>query len=155
MKYLHKLVMSLYYNYKVIELDKNYLLQASEFAVVVIYANLLLEYVTKGNEQSNELYGILQTLHYHLNYGRSQISSCRLSTNDDYRCLIYDLAEAEKICACGCASVSCEAAVKAVIVKLAVTSRFLRRMRAARLRCCVAADLSRRKLWVTVAVIAP
>jgi hypothetical protein len=48
------------------------------------------------NEESNELYQILQTLHYHLNYGRSQICSCRLSTNDDYRCLIYDLAEATK-----------------------------------------------------------
>ena len=47
-------------------------------------------------EQSNELLDILQTLHYHLNYGRSQISLCRLSTNDDYRCLIYDLAEATK-----------------------------------------------------------
>ncbi|CAF0886668.1 unnamed protein product [Rotaria sp. Silwood1] len=48
------------------------------------------------NQQSNEVYEILQTLHYHLNYGRSQISICRLSTNDDYRCLIYDLAEATK-----------------------------------------------------------
>ncbi len=48
------------------------------------------------NEQPNELYEILQTLHYHLNYGRSQLCSCRLSTNDDYRCLIYDLAEATK-----------------------------------------------------------
>ncbi|CAF0916249.1 unnamed protein product [Rotaria sordida] len=61
----------------------------------VINSNLRqIEYDEK--QQSNELYEILQTLHYHLNYGRSQISVCRLSTNDDYRCLIYDLAEATK-----------------------------------------------------------
>jgi len=48
------------------------------------------------NQQANDLHEILQTLHYHLNYGRSQICSCRLSTNDEYRCLIYDLANATK-----------------------------------------------------------
>ncbi|CAF3758096.1 unnamed protein product [Adineta steineri] len=47
-------------------------------------------------EQTNELYEILQSLHYHLYSGRSQLCSCRLSTNDDYRCLIYDLAQASK-----------------------------------------------------------
>ncbi|CAF3387992.1 unnamed protein product [Rotaria socialis] len=61
----------------------------------IINSNLrLTEY--DQSQQSNELYEILQTLHQHLNYGRSQISICRLSTNDDYRCLIYDLAGATK-----------------------------------------------------------
>lgn len=48
------------------------------------------------NDPSNELYQIFHTLHYHLNYGRSQICACRLSINDDYRCFIYDLAQATK-----------------------------------------------------------
>ncbi len=48
------------------------------------------------HNQTNELYEILQTLHYHIYSGRSQLCSCRLSINDDYRCLIYDLAQATK-----------------------------------------------------------
>jgi hypothetical protein len=50
--------------------------------------------------------------------------------------------------------VNCDAAIKGIIVKLAVASRFRRRMLAARARWCAAADLSTGKLWVTVAVIA-
>ncbi|UJR24563.1 hypothetical protein I4U23_005938 [Adineta vaga] len=48
------------------------------------------------NDRTNELYNILQTLHYHLYSNRSQLCSCRLSINDDYRCLIYDLFQVTK-----------------------------------------------------------
>ena len=68
-------------------------LNSEQLIVIGIINSNLRQY---ENDQSNELYEILQTLHYHLNYGRSQLCSCRLSTNDDYRCLVYDLAEATK-----------------------------------------------------------
>jgi hypothetical protein len=72
-------------------------LNAKELIVIgIINSNLRQIENEHEEEESNELIDILQTLHYHLNYGRSQISLCRLSTNDDYRCLIYDLAEATK-----------------------------------------------------------
>ncbi|CAF4020243.1 unnamed protein product [Rotaria sp. Silwood2] len=67
-----------------------------QLVVIGIINSNLRQIEYDQNQQSNELHEILQTLHYHLNYGRSQISICRLSTNDDYRCLIYDLAEATK-----------------------------------------------------------
>ena len=77
-----------------IQLTKH--LNPKQLVVIGIINSNLRQIENEQVEQSNELYEILQTLHYHLNYGRSQICSCRLSTNDDYRCLIYDLAEATK-----------------------------------------------------------
>jgi len=71
-------------------------LNTKQLIVIGIINSNLRQIENNQDEQSNELYQILQTLHYHLNYGRSQICSCRLSINDDYRCLIYDLAEATK-----------------------------------------------------------
>ena len=67
-----------------------------QFVIIGIINSNLRQAEFEQNKKSNELYEILQTLHYHVSYGRSQMSSCRLSTNDDYRCLIYDLAEATK-----------------------------------------------------------
>lgn len=48
------------------------------------------------DQRTNELYEILQTLNYHAHSGRSQICACRLASNDDYRCLVYDLSEATR-----------------------------------------------------------
>ena len=47
-------------------------------------------------QQSKELFDILEKFHADRNFGRSPICLCRLSTNDDYRCLVYDLADATK-----------------------------------------------------------
>lgn len=47
-------------------------------------------------QQSKELLDILEKFHSDRNFGRSPICLCRLSTNDDYRCLVYDLADATK-----------------------------------------------------------
>ncbi|CAF0868614.1 unnamed protein product [Adineta ricciae] len=48
------------------------------------------------NNRTNELYEILQTLHYHLHSSRNQSCSCRSSVTDDYRFLIYDLSQATR-----------------------------------------------------------
>ncbi len=71
-------------------------LNAKQLVVIGIINSNLRQIENEEDEQSNQLYEILQTLNYNLNYGRSQICSCRLSMNDDYRCLVYDLAEATK-----------------------------------------------------------
>ena len=47
-------------------------------------------------QKSRELFEILENFYRDRQYGRSPMSLCRLSTADDYRCLVYDLAEATK-----------------------------------------------------------
>ena len=71
-------------------------LNPKQLIVVGIINSNLRQLENNPNDPSNHLYQIFHTLHYHLNYGRSQISACRLSINDDYRCFIYDLAQATK-----------------------------------------------------------
>lgn len=67
-----------------------------QLIVIGIVNSNLRQTENNQGQQADESYEMLQTLHFNLNYGRSQISICRLSTNDEYRCLIYDLAEATK-----------------------------------------------------------
>lgn len=71
-------------------------LNPKQLIVVGIINSNLRQIENDENDPSNDLYQIFHTLHYHLNYGRSQICACRLATNDDYRCFIYDLAQATK-----------------------------------------------------------
>lgn len=47
-------------------------------------------------DKSREILNILQNFHNERQHGRSPMSLCRLSTSDEYRCVIYDLAEATK-----------------------------------------------------------
>ena len=71
-------------------------LNPKQLIVVGIINSNLRQIESYENDRTNELHQMFDTLHYHLNYGRSQICSCRLSINDDYRCFIYDLSQATK-----------------------------------------------------------